>query len=119
MERNEKKAGWLTGKKQVALFSLIVTVMLVVVKVFIAYLSNSIGVLSEALNNGLDLVTVLIVFLAVRMSSKPPDEDHTYGHGKYENLSALFEIIIISMLCFFVIYKNWYYCCDKFFYQFV
>lgn len=106
MERNEKKAGWLTGKKQVALFSLIVTIILVAVKVFIAYLSNSIGVLSEALNNGLDLVTVLIVFLAVRMSSKPADADHTYGHGKYENLSALIEIIIISVLCFFVIYKS-------------
>ena len=106
MERNEKKAGWLTGKKQVALFSLIVTVLLVAVKVFIAYFSNSIGVLSEALNNGLDLVTVLILFLAVRMSSKPADADHTYGHGKYENLSALIEIIIITVLCFFVIYKS-------------
>ena len=102
----DKKTGIFTGKKQVALFSLIVTVILVIVKVLIAYLSNSIGVLSEALNNGLDLVTVLIVFLAVRMSSKPPDADHTYGHGKYENLSALFEIIVISLLCIFVIYKS-------------
>ncbi len=106
MEKNGKKAGWLTDKKQVALFSLIVTIILVAVKVFIAYFSNSMGVLSEALNNGLDLVTVLIVFLAVRMSSKPADADHTYGHGKYENLSALIEIIIISILCFFVIYKS-------------
>ncbi|MBM3699640.1 MAG: cation-efflux pump [Actinobacteria bacterium] len=106
MEKNGKKTGWLASKKQVALFSLIVTIILVAVKVLMAYLSNSIGVLSEALNNGLDLVTVLIVFLAVRMSSKPADSDHTYGHGKYENLSALIEIIIISVLCFFIIYKS-------------
>ncbi|MBU4294178.1 MAG: cation-efflux pump [Actinobacteria bacterium] len=100
------KTNRLNSKRQVAMFSLVVTILLVIVKVLIAYLSNSIGVLSEALNNGLDLVTVLIVFLAIRMSTKPPDADHTYGHGKYENLSALFEIIVISLLCFFVIYKS-------------
>lgn len=100
------KTNRLNSKRQVAMFSLVVTILLVIVKVLIAYLSNSIGVLSEALNNGLDLVTVLIVFLTIRMSTKPPDADHTYGHGKYENLSALFEIIVISLLCFFVIYKS-------------
>ena len=94
------------GKKQVALFSLIITILLVIVKIIVAYLSNSISVFSEALNNGLDLVTVLITFLAIRISTRPPDKDHTYGHGKYENLSALFQLVIISLLCFFVIYKS-------------
>ena len=72
----------------IAAFSLAVSIVLVTVKVLVAYFSNSIGVFSEALNNGLDLVTVLIAFLAVRISLRPPDKDHTYGHGKYENLSA-------------------------------
>ncbi|MGZ5548827.1 MAG: cation diffusion facilitator family transporter, partial [Nitrososphaeraceae archaeon] len=94
------------GKKHVALFSLIITILLVIVKIIVAYLSNSISVFSEALNNGLDLVTVLITFLAIRISMRPPDKDHTYGHGKYENLSALFQLAIISLLCFFVIYKS-------------
>jgi len=94
------------GKKQVALFSLIITVLLVAVKIIVAYLSNSISVFSEALNNGLDLVTVLITLLAIRISTRPPDKDHTYGHGKYENLSALFQLVVISLLCFFVIYKS-------------
>ena len=94
------------GKKQVALFSLIITILLVIVKIIVAYLSNSISVFSEALNNGLDLATVLITFLAIRISTRPPDKDHTYGHGKYENLSALFQLVIISLLCFFVIYKS-------------
>jgi len=94
------------GKKQVALFSLIITILLVAVKIIVAYLSNSISVFSEALNNGLDLVTVLITFLAIRISTRPPDKDHTYGHGKYENLSALFQLVVISLLCFFVIYKS-------------
>lgn len=94
------------NKTMVALFSLIVSVILVITKVTIAIITNSIGVFSEALNNGLDLVTVLIAFLAIRMSLKPPDKDHTYGHGKYENLSAAVELIIISLLSLFIIYRS-------------
>jgi len=94
------------NKKKIALFSLAVSIFLVTVKIGIAYLTNSIGVYSEALNNGLDLVTVLITYLAIRMSVKPADKDHTYGHGKYENFSALLEIIIISILSFFIIFKS-------------
>ena len=83
-------------KKRIALLSLLVSVLLMVIKVTIAYLTNSTGVFSEALNNGLDLVTVLIAFLAIRMATKPADKDHTYGHAKYENLSAFIELTIIS-----------------------
>lgn len=94
------------AKKRLAIFSLSVSVFLVIVKTFVAYLSNSLGVYSEALNNLLDIVTVLITFLAIRMSTKPPDKDHPYGHGKYENFSAFLETIIIGILCFFIIYKS-------------
>ncbi|MCD4670323.1 MAG: cation-efflux pump [Actinomycetia bacterium] len=90
----------------IASFSLSVSVILVIAKVAIAYISNSIGVFSEALNNGLDLVTVLIAFLAIRIAIRPPDKDHTYGHGKYENLSAAAELIIISLLSLFIIYRS-------------
>ena len=67
-------------KKRVALFSLVVSVALVLVKILIAVLSNSMGVFSEAINNGLDLVAVLITFLAVRIATRPADSNHTYGH---------------------------------------
>ena len=90
----------------IASFSLLVSVILVIVKIVIAYTSNSIGVFSEALNNGLDLVTVFIAFLAVRISIRPPDRNHTYGHGKYENISAASELIIISLLSIFIIYRS-------------
>jgi len=93
-------------KRRVATFSLLVSIFLVIVKVLVAWYSNSIGVFSEALNNGFDIITVIITFLAVRAATRPPDRDHTYGHGKYENISALFEIIIIAILCFFIIYKS-------------
>ncbi|MBM3705713.1 MAG: cation-efflux pump [Actinobacteria bacterium] len=93
-------------KRRVALFSLVISLVLVAIKIAVAYFSNSIGVFSEALNNSLDVVTVLITFLAVRMATRPPDKDHTYGHGKYENLSAMFEVLIIAFLSFFIIFKS-------------
>ncbi len=93
-------------KRKIMLFSLLVSIILVIIKIAIAYFTNSIGVFSEALNNSLDLVTVIITYMAIRISSRPADKDHTYGHGKYENISALFEVTIISALSFFIIYKS-------------
>ena len=92
--------------KKIAMFSILVSIFLVIIKVAVAYFTNSIGVFSEALNNGLDLVTVLVTYMAIRISTRPADKDHTYGHGKYENLSAFLEIVIISALSFFIIYKS-------------
>lgn len=106
MKKNNSNELKELDKRKITFYSLLVSVFLVIIKIAVAYYTNSIGVLSEALNNGLDLVTVLITFLAVRISIKPADRDHTYGHGKYENMSAFIEIIIISFLCFYVIYKS-------------
>lgn len=92
--------------KKIAMFSILVSIFLVIVKVAVACFTNSMGVFSEALNNGLDLVTVIVTYMAIRVSTRPADKDHTYGHGKYENLSAFLEIIIISALSFFIIYKS-------------
>lgn len=107
MDRN---SGLINSKglymKKIAMFSILVSIFLVIIKVTVAYFTNSIGVFSEALNNGLDLVTVLVTYMAIRISTRPADKDHTYGHGKYENLSAFLEIVIISALSFFIIYKS-------------
>lgn len=94
------------AKKKLSIFSLATSIFLVIIKTFVAYTSNSLGVYSEALNNSLDIVTVLITFLAIRAAIKPADMDHPYGHGKYENLSAFLETIIISLLSVFIIYKS-------------
>ncbi len=93
-------------KKKVAVFSLSVSIILVAIKVIIAYFTNSMGVFSEAVNNGLDIVTALIAYFAIRISLKPADKDHTYGHGKYENLSAFLEVIILSSLSLFIIFRS-------------
>ncbi len=94
------------AKRRLSIFSLIVSVLLVVLKAIAGYISNSLGVYSEALNNTLDIVTVLITFFAIRISTRPPDKDHPYGHGRYENFSAFIETLIIMILCFYIIYKS-------------
>ena len=68
-------------------------------------LTNSLGILSEALHSSLDFVAALITMLAVFKSSLPPDKDHNFGHGKSENLSALFEAALLIVTCAWIFYE--------------
>jgi cation diffusion facilitator family transporter len=67
--------------------------------------TGSLGILSEALHSGLDLVAAAITFFAVRISDKPPDREHLFGHGKVENLSAFVETILLLVTCIWIIYE--------------
>src|SRR6266404_940263 len=78
-------------KKRAALLSVGSALLLVSLKTFLVVRTGSLGVLSEALHSGLDLLAAIITFLSVRMSDQPADEKHPYGHGKFENFSALLE----------------------------
>jgi cation diffusion facilitator family transporter len=80
------------SKSRTAVFSLSITVLLAVLKIGVAILSGSVSVIAEAINNSSDLVTSLVTLLAVRISDKPADESHPYGHGKIESLSALVTV---------------------------
>ena len=75
-------------KKSVALASVFAAIFLTGSKLIIGLLTTSLGILSEALHSGLDLVAAIITYFSVRVSDKPADKDHNYGHGKIENLSA-------------------------------
>jgi cation diffusion facilitator family transporter len=63
------------------------------------------GILAEAAHSGLDLVAAFVTFIAVRVSDKPADHEHTYGHGKIENFSALIETILLFITCAWIIYE--------------
>ncbi|MGB8323817.1 MAG: cation transporter, partial [Candidatus Acidiferrum sp.] len=78
-------------KKRAALLSIGSAVLLLCLKTFLVVRTGSLGVLSEALHSGLDLVAAVITFLSVRVSDQPADERHPYGHGKFENFSAFIE----------------------------
>ena len=74
-------------------------------KLVVGLLTGSLGILAEAAHSGLDLVAAIITWMAVRVSGKPADEDHPYGHGKVENLSALFETLLLLATCVWIVHE--------------
>ncbi len=92
-------------KKKVALTSVFAAIIITGGKLIIGLLTGSIGILSEALHSGLDFVAAAITYLTVRISDKPADENHQYGHGKYENLSAFIQTLLLFITCFWIIYE--------------
>ncbi|HEX4545947.1 MAG TPA: cation-efflux pump [Candidatus Acidoferrum sp.] len=92
-------------KKRAALLSVGSAALLVSLKTFLVVRTGSLGVLSEALHSGLDLIAAIITFLSVRMSDQPADERHPYGHGKFENFSAFVETGLLALTAVYIIYE--------------
>ena len=92
-------------KKRAALLSVGSAVLLVSLKTFLVVRTSSLGVLSEALHSGLDLVAAVITYLSVRVSDQPADERHPYGHGKFENFSAFIETALLILTAIYIIYE--------------
>lgn len=92
-------------KRWVAFSSLMAAILLTSTKLGIGLWTNSLGILSEAAHSGLDLVAAAVTLWAVRVSGRPADREHTYGHGKIENLSALFETVLLLVTCVWIIYE--------------
>jgi cation diffusion facilitator family transporter len=92
-------------KKHAALLSVASALALVSLKTFLVIRTDSLGVLSEALHSGLDLVAAIITFLSVRVSDAPADERHPYGHGKFENFSAFVETGLLLLTALYIIYE--------------
>jgi len=95
----------LNEKKLVALSSVAAAVFLTGFKLFVGLWTNSLGILSEAAHSGLDLLAAIITLLAVTFADRPADEEHQYGHGKFENISALFETVLLFITCGWIIYE--------------
>src|ERR1700751_1224558 len=92
-------------KRRAALLSVGSALLLVSLKTFLVVRTGSLGVLSEALHSGLDLVAAIITFLSVRVSDAPADERHPYGHGKFENFSAFVETGLLLLTALYIIYE--------------
>ncbi len=93
-------------KRAAAIGSVVAALGLTVMKCVAGILTGSMGILAEAAHSGLDLSAAFITFLAVRISAKPADETHPYGHGKIENLSALIETGLLFLTCAWIIYES-------------
>ncbi len=92
-------------KKRAALLSVGSAVLLVSLKTFLVVRTSSLGVLSEALHSGLDLVAAVITYLSVRVSDQPADRRHPYGHGKFENFSAFIETALLILTAIYIIFE--------------
>ncbi len=92
-------------KKAVALSSIAAAVFLTSFKFIVGIITGSLGLLSEALHSCLDLIAAIVTYFSVRISDKPADREHQFGHGKVENLSALIQAVLLFVTCGWIIYE--------------
>ncbi|OHD69794.1 MAG: cation transporter [Spirochaetes bacterium RBG_16_49_21] len=92
-------------KRTAALSSVIAAVGLTAFKIIVGVSTGSLGILAEAAHSALDLIAAIITFFAIRISVIPADSSHLYGHGKVENISALFETLLLLVTCVWIIYE--------------
>jgi cation diffusion facilitator family transporter len=92
-------------KQRVALTSIFASGGLTVAKGIVGLATGSLAILSEAAHSLLDLAATIMTYFAVRVSGKPADEEHHYGHGKVESLTALAETALLFLLSGVVIWE--------------
>ncbi|MBP7411960.1 MAG: cation transporter [Methanoculleus sp.] len=82
-------------KEKTARLSVASNTFLVAIKLVVGVAIGSVGIVSEAIHSAIDLIAAIVAYFSVRRSSQPPDECHTFGHGKYESISGLLEAVLI------------------------
>jgi len=92
-------------KRVVARNSLFAALGITIMKAVVGVSTGSLGILSEAAHSALDLVAAFITLISVRVSDKPADLDHPYGHGKVENFSAFIETGLLLLACVWIIWE--------------
>jgi cation diffusion facilitator family transporter len=97
MENDQKK-------QQVAFSSVLASILLTVMKLVVGLMTGSIGIISEAAHSALDFGAASLTLFAVKMSGKPADSKHHYGHAKVESVSALIETGLLVVTSVWIIY---------------
>src|SRR6266516_1044663 len=92
-------------KERVALGSILASGGLTAAKTVVGLLSGSLAILSEAAHSLIDLGATVMTYVAVRISGKPADKEHHYGHGKVESVAALAETALLFILSAVVIFE--------------
>lgn len=93
-------------KLRAAALSICSNSLLIIMKVFAGLSSGSISILSEAAHSGADLLAAVIAAVSLKISSKPADKSHPYGHGKFENVSGVIEGLLIFGAAAFIIVES-------------
>jgi cation diffusion facilitator family transporter len=95
-----------TEKRAVAGNSVFVALAITILKVLVGLSTASLGILSEAAHSGLDLVAATVTLYSVRVSDKPADAEHQYGHGKIENFSAFVQTGLLLLTCVWIVRES-------------
>ena len=90
-------------KRVAALVSMLAACGMTALKLIAGLLTGSLGMLSDAAHSGLDLLGTALTFFSVRISDKPADEDHPYGHARVETLSAFTETFLMGASCVWIV----------------
>ena len=93
-------------KTNAAMLSLFANLFLILIKLAVSVFSGSIGLAAEAIHSSFDFIASIFAFIGVEKSSKPADNDHHYGHYKYEYLSSLAQSTLLILTGIFVIYES-------------
>src|SRR6266498_2871795 len=88
----------MTPQRRTALVSVGAACLLIAIKLTAGVASGSLGLVSEAVHSGTDLVAALLTFFAVGVAVRPADRGHPYGHGKAEHLAALAEAAVLVIV---------------------
>jgi cation diffusion facilitator family transporter len=91
------------AKRSAAIFSVVAASLITLLKLLTGLLTGSLGMLSEAAHSAIDLIASAITLFSVEVSDRPADEDHNYGHGKVESLSAFVETGIMLASCVWIV----------------
>ncbi|OOP74289.1 cation diffusion facilitator family transporter [Clostridium beijerinckii] len=93
----------MNAKVKVAKLSLLSNSILIVLKLIVGLITGSVSIISEAIHSTMDLLAAIIAFFSVKISDKPADDIHPYGHGKVENISGVIEALLILAASIFII----------------
>ena len=96
----------MNNKQKAAFLSILSNIAIIVLKITVGLIINSISVISEAIHSAMDLVSALIAYLTVSKSSQPADQSHPYGHGKFENLSGFLEAALIAVAAIYILWTS-------------
>ncbi len=94
-------------KSNVAAISIFASAAMAVAKFAVGIAIGSLALISEALHSSVDVIATIITWLVVRVSDAPADDEHHYGHGKFESLSALFVIALLYVLAGGILVESW------------
>lgn len=96
----------MTAKERVALISILATVLITGAKAVAGWMTGSLALLSDAAQSVLDVAATTVTYLVVRISDQPPDENHPYGHGKFESVAALGQTALLCALSGIVAFEG-------------